>query len=183
MNRRLLFLPTLATLAFPIHGLTDEPKPSDEKFVVLPPPALKVCTEMEKAIVKIQREAIQDLEKVKRDVTKRGDLESANAVDVKIKELQEEIEIRVSGERYYPPDPVVGNWIAADVQFAFYRDGTWTSNFSNFGGIWRRNANVVEVVSNLENQQTFSIVSEEGRRWMWNRGAAGGVVAKVKAKK
>lgn len=183
MVHRLLLLPVLTILAFPVCGLTQESKTNDERSVLLAPLALKVCSDMEKSIVKIQRQAITDLEKVKRDFTKRGDLKNANAVEGKIKELQDEIEIRLSGERYYPPDPVVGNWIAGDVQFTFSRNGTWTSNCANFGGIWRRNNAVVEVVSNLENQQTFTVVSEEGRRWTWNRGTTGGVVAKVQKKK
>ena len=71
---------------------------------------------------------------------------------------------------------IAGVWSVSGTPLTFTKEGTWSSPWDNFGGIWKVKGKQVIMISNKGNNGTFLVLMKDGESWSLpgNLGGFGG---------
>lgn len=108
----------------------------------IPPAAVGILTQLDKEVIQAKRKAIDSLERVLKETTKRGDLASALAVKQEIDRLSTELGALSAGRG--ESIDIVGRWKVLSWIIEFFPDGT-ASLSDGTKGTWTARGSVVEV--------------------------------------
>jgi hypothetical protein len=143
-------------LAFAADVAADKPNPAVEKAMSASlSDADKAYSAYKAALVKATDKAVASPETAKKDALKKGDLDTANAVEAKIKDLKagalegleadrSKLTADLLGDKP-EGDTFLGKWKIAKnsdggheegKNFTFAKDGTWTSPWRDMTGRW-----------------------------------------------
>jgi hypothetical protein len=162
---------TILSLAFAVGFSAEGDKP-------LPKAAADVVAELNASKMLATQKAVKKLQVVMGDLTRRGDLDGANATKALIEGLQKGLEENAV-QQTNPTTEMIGKWLAGDVALTIFNDGTWASPWKDFGGTWRLAKGQLELTSNKGNNQIIYFDPKEGAKWTWNGGKSGGLSKKV----
>jgi len=60
---------------------------------------------------------------------------------------------------------IAGVWSVSGTPLTFTKEGTWSSPWDNFGGIWKVKGKQVIMISNKGNNGTFLVLMKDGESW------------------
>ena len=129
---------------------------------------------MDATVIQAKKKAVSELTAVMNTETRAGRVESAFAVNAKIKELNEEIQMlsEESGSKK-GADVIVGKWrMHNGVQFVFERNNSFSASGGNFkwDGKWRKDGNKLIVDSTVV-VDTYDLPPQKevkGARSVWS---------------
>lgn len=121
--------------ALPIAFVTTaNAEPPQSMKDTLPPAASGILTQMDKEIIASKKKAVEALDKVLKDTTKKGDLSAAIAVKQAIERLDNEIKVMVSQKEGQKNADIVGIWKGTQGwTLKFLPDGTVMASDGNSG--------------------------------------------------
>jgi len=125
----------------------------------LPPAAIGIIQQMDKAVAIAKTKAIVALEKVLKDTTKKGDLAGAVAVKETIDQLKAEIQAAPrGGAARANGNAIGGRWEGAGLSMELFPDGTgkWGSAI----GHWKMEGNTVTAEWNNGWDHRLTVTSE-----------------------
>ena len=106
----------------------------------LPTSAKQALAKMESTMIQAHKKALSELTAVMGTETRAGRLESAVAVEAKIKELTADLDVLENRPSGKGTDFLTGKWLMnSGVSFAFEKDKTFAAEGGNFkwSGTWR----------------------------------------------
>lgn len=111
----------------------------------MPPAAAGIVGQMDREILVAKKKAVEGLEKVLRDTTKKGDLAGAMAVKETLDRLNGELVAAAQNRGGRGNADILGRWQGQGWSLEFKSDGTVASSDAGVTGTWTTNGTAVEV--------------------------------------
>lgn len=131
---------TVVALSWPVASA------QQQTATTMPPAATGILAQMDKEILVSKKKAVESLEKVLRDTTKKGDLAGAMTVKQTVDRLNAEIAALSTNKGGRGAADILGRWQGQghDWIVEYFPDGTVTSTDNGVTGKWVLNGAAVE---------------------------------------
>lgn len=166
MKRAVLFVFLISICMF-----AWQPTVAQTVKTAIPPAATAVLTQMEKEVIQAKRKAIESLDRILKETTKKGDLTSALAIKEELDRLRAEVASPASGNGA----AILGRWTTMGCTIEFSPDGT-VSLSDGTTGTWTARGTAIEAA--FTNGITHHMErTADGYAGVYKRkGAAGGAL-------